>query len=413
MTRRRRRDRFGTTRSLSWTATVLLVLFAGLLSAIVVLLNREALRTNRQQAVTELRSGAVIAASKLTARRAELRARAKRLAQSPRLQAASMSGDRRVLQAIARAEGAAISGRGPTIGGLPPAPRLTATVVLGAPDAEAARVTLALPLRPVLLAGIRRDVPLPAGASLGVANTGRTADPARIAGAAPIEPHEWVVASEPVAAVADRSRPYIRRLIVAALLTFLVAVFVAARLTRPLAAIVEDLSDRAERDPLTGLANRRQLDERLREELERAGRYGTHLALVLVDVDDFKRINDRHGHQFGDRVLQAVAGVLSTSVRELDVAGRFGGEEFAIVLPGTAAPGAARVAEHVRRALTELDLTTPDGEAVPVTASFGVADFPTASTVEELVAEADGYLYAAKRGGKNQVAGADLVFGVG
>jgi len=265
-------------------------------------------------------------------------------------------------------------------------------------------VTLARHLRPP-------HVALPPGATLALTPQRPSSDRSDVAAAVSFAPDAWIVASVRSADVTARSRVYLNRLLAAALLTFLVGAFVATRLLRPVAAIVDELSQRAERDGLTGLANRRMLDERLREELERATRYEMHLALVLVDVDDFKQLNDRHGHQFGDRVLQEVAGVLASSVRELDVAGRFGGEEFALVMPGTSAVGAARVAENVRRALTELELVAPDGERASVTASFGVADYPSASTLDELVAQADGCLYTAKRSGKNRVAAREPAFG--
>jgi len=390
--------------SLSWTALALLLLLAGLLGAIVVVLQREAVRNDRRQAATELQSAAQIAASLLAPQRAALRAEARRLAASPGLRRAAATGDTQALRAIAKQNRASISYRGARIGRLASAPRLTTTLVLRSGGTVAARVTLARSLR-------QPHVSLPPAATLVVASANAVSDGSRVIAAVSLAPHAWLVASEPSAAVTARSRAYLDRLLVAALLTFLVGAFVATRLLRPVAAIVDELSEKAERDALTGLANRRQLDERLREELQRAVRYEMHLALVLVDVDDFKRMNDGHGHQFGDRVLQEVAGVLARSVRELDVTGRYGGEEFAIVMPGTAAAGAARVAENVRHALTELDLVAPNGEHVTVTASFGVADFPSAATLDELVERADESLYSAKRSGKNRVAVAEPAFG--
>jgi diguanylate cyclase (GGDEF)-like protein len=401
---RRRPVHTGRTSSLSWTALVLLLLLAGLLGAIVVLLEHEAVRNDRRQAATELQSAAQVASSLLAADRTTLKAQAQRLAASPELRRATATGDTQALRTIATKHGASISYRGARIGRLAREPRLTTTIVLRSGGTVAARVTLARSVR-------TPHVSLPSGATLVAASRPAVPDGSNVVAAVPVAPRAWIVASEPVSAVTARSRAYLRRLLVAALLTFLVGGFVATRLLRPVAAIVDELSEKAERDGLTGLANRRLLDERLREELQRAMRYEMHLALVLVDVDDFKQMNDRHGHQFGDRVLQQVAGVLASSVRELDVTGRYGGEEFAIVMPGTAASGAARVAEHVRRALAELDLVAPNGERATVTASFGVADFPSAATLDELVEQADRYLYAAKRSGKNKVAAPEPVFG--
>jgi two-component system, cell cycle response regulator len=157
-------------------------------------------------------------------------------------------------------------------------------------------------------------------------------------------------------------------------------------------------------DGLTGLANRRLCTAALEKELARAERFEEPLALVLADIDDFKRINDRWGHPTGDEVLKAFAETLNANVREIDLAGRWGGEEFALLLPGTDLNGGRELAERVRRALANHELTAPDGEVVRVTASFGVAAFPEAQSQTQLVAASDGALYEAKRSGKNRVA---------
>jgi diguanylate cyclase (GGDEF)-like protein len=156
-------------------------------------------------------------------------------------------------------------------------------------------------------------------------------------------------------------------------------------------------------DGLTGLANRRLCTAALEKEIARAQRFGEPLALVLADIDDFKRINDRWGHPTGDEVLKAFAATLHGSVREIDLAGRWGGEEFALLLPGTDLEGGHELAERVRRTLEAQEVTAPDGEVVRVTASFGVASFPEAESQERLVAASDGALYEAKRTGKNRV----------
>jgi diguanylate cyclase (GGDEF)-like protein len=156
-------------------------------------------------------------------------------------------------------------------------------------------------------------------------------------------------------------------------------------------------------DSLTGLANRRSLEESLRSELARASRFGDSVCVVLADLDDFKQVNDHHGHAAGDEVLKAFAGALRKTVRESDVAGRWGGEEFALVLPGTDAVGGARLAERARAAIEARQVKMPNGETCSVTASFGVASFPESHELGEILAAADSALYAAKGQGKNRV----------
>ncbi|MBA2385403.1 MAG: GGDEF domain-containing protein, partial [Actinobacteria bacterium] len=156
-------------------------------------------------------------------------------------------------------------------------------------------------------------------------------------------------------------------------------------------------------DGLTGLANRRHAEELLTRELARSARFGGPVGLILADVDDFKAINDEYGHPIGDAVLREVAGALLGTIREVDVAARWGGEEFAVVLPGTDLEGAARAAERIRDALARRDMFAPDGGRLHVTASFGVVCASQGTTSEELVAVADAALYRAKRGGKDRV----------
>jgi diguanylate cyclase (GGDEF)-like protein len=156
-------------------------------------------------------------------------------------------------------------------------------------------------------------------------------------------------------------------------------------------------------DSLTGLANRRLSTAALEKELARAQRFEEPLTLVLADIDDFKRINDRWGHPTGDDVLRAFAARMRESVREIDLAGRWGGEEFALLLPGTDLEGGRLLAERIRSLVESRPLKGPDGEEIRVTASFGVASFPELSTQKELVAAADAALYEAKRAGKDRV----------
>jgi diguanylate cyclase (GGDEF)-like protein len=156
-------------------------------------------------------------------------------------------------------------------------------------------------------------------------------------------------------------------------------------------------------DGLTGLANRRQSEDALAAELARAERLGGSVTMVLADLDSFKDVNDRYGHPAGDAVLREFAHVLRNSVREIDTAGRWGGEEFVVLLPGTDARGGAKLAERLRTDLESRPILAPNGTALRVTASFGVASTPPAAGAPDLVAAADAALYEAKRTGKNRV----------
>jgi diguanylate cyclase (GGDEF)-like protein len=156
-------------------------------------------------------------------------------------------------------------------------------------------------------------------------------------------------------------------------------------------------------DGLTGIANRRHCEDALGSEISRAERLGTPLTVVLADLDDFKVANDRHGHALGDEVLREFATVLKRTVRDSDVAGRWGGEEFLLLLPGADVQGGANLAERVRLAFAERAFFGPDGAPVAFTCSFGVAQHKTGRTPQELVAAADRALYRAKRDGKDRV----------
>ncbi|MFY2559238.1 diguanylate cyclase [Corallococcus terminator] len=175
-----------------------------------------------------------------------------------------------------------------------------------------------------------------------------------------------------------------------------------ARLTL-LSNQVGELQRLSSTDGLTGVHNHRHFQERLREEFRRAQRYDDPLALILLDLDHFKQVNDRHGHTTGDGVLREVAATLQGSVRETDLVARYGGEEFAVLLPRTHLTGALSVAERVRRDLATLRVG-PDG-ALQVTASLGVSSFPhrTVLSPEQLLLTADEALYRAKDEGRDRI----------
>jgi diguanylate cyclase (GGDEF)-like protein len=158
-------------------------------------------------------------------------------------------------------------------------------------------------------------------------------------------------------------------------------------------------------DELTGLYNVRHFHDTLDGEIERSRRFGTDVGLAMLDIDDFKQINDTFGHQQGDVVLLEVGRVLRSLSRDIDEPARYGGEEMAVILPQTDLNGAELLAERMRTAIESLEIKRLDGDgALGITASFGVASLPTCATDKEgLIAEADAALYRAKRSGKNRV----------
>lgn len=173
------------------------------------------------------------------------------------------------------------------------------------------------------------------------------------------------------------------------------------------ARLIEGLRRLASHDELTGLYNRRAMDGMLKDETERHQRYGRPAALVLLDVDRFKSINDSHGHLVGDEVLRWLAQIVRDTVRAVDIPARYGGEELAIILPEMNGRQAARVAERVRRRVAVRPFVSRghDGRQfrIPITVSLGVAVMPgDATSAESLVAAADQSLYAAKHGGRNR-----------
>ncbi len=172
-------------------------------------------------------------------------------------------------------------------------------------------------------------------------------------------------------------------------------------ITRRIQAKTE-LERLARTDSLTGLFNRQYLMERFDEEIARAGRYDRPLAVMLIDLDHFKLVNDTHGHLAGDAVLVSAVSSMTGVLRETDFAGRFGGEEFCVVMPETGMQGALELAERLRKGMEETDHVLPDGSKLRVTCSIGVAETSTGS-LEETIALADAALYDAKRSGRNRV----------
>lgn len=157
-------------------------------------------------------------------------------------------------------------------------------------------------------------------------------------------------------------------------------------------------------DDLTGLFNHRAMQQRLRDEFVRAQRYNEPLSVLMIDVDHFKQVNDRHGHLFGDHVLAELARVIEASVREIDVCARYGGEEFMVILPQTHFTGSLLVAERVWRAVSKHGFQN-DGVHHRITISIGISFYPNKNVhgVEQLIGFADEALYQAKRSGRDRI----------
>ncbi len=169
----------------------------------------------------------------------------------------------------------------------------------------------------------------------------------------------------------------------------------------------QQMYESALRDGLTKIYNKRYFSERLESELRFAVRHGADLALLLIDIDHFKLVNDTHGHLAGDAVLAAVAQALARSIRNEDVVARYGGEEFALLLRATPPSHVRSMAERLRRTIEALAVDTGEPVPVHVTASVGVACYPEtdATAPEQLIDAADKALYQAKHAGRNRIAG--------
>ena len=171
-----------------------------------------------------------------------------------------------------------------------------------------------------------------------------------------------------------------------------------------LQSLVDGLCELSSRDALTGLANRRQFELSLAREIDRVARAGEPALVMMVDIDHFKRVNDSHGHPAGDLVLKAVADALQDCIRPMDTLARFGGEEFAMILPNCPPAFGQAVAERVRSHVQSREVLLATGESVSVTVSIGGAYAPqwVRSSAPLWIERADRQLYLAKHGGRNR-----------
>lgn len=166
----------------------------------------------------------------------------------------------------------------------------------------------------------------------------------------------------------------------------------------------EELVRQARTDMLTGLPNRRHFLELAQQELVRAKRYGNLFSILMIDLDEFKSVNDEHGHQTGDRVLVKFAEICRNTIRSFDIAGRMGGEEFAVLLPETEMDRAFEAAERLRQRIFDAEMAAESGKVFRFSVSIGVATLsPESDNIDSLLGSADRALYAAKRSGRNRV----------
>ena len=346
------------------------------------------------------------------------------LAGSPVVQRAVITRDSATLRRVAgRTPGLAIYLGEKRVAGVNPGPGVKRAIWLTVNGVRAAKIVASVPLGPGMSASLTRDAPHGRGDRLVLAKRGRVlgggafttkgrivrlggVDYRGLPALVPDANGTRLIALRPKHVIDANVAPYQARVRYAALGSFSLLILVAFLFAGPIMRLLGDfrrVASQATTDSLTGLANRRTLDEELVLEWRRADRVGDSLAFVLLDLDDFKQVNDTHGHQAGDAVLRAVGEVLLGGVRQVDLAGRYGGEEFALILPETDLPGALKLAERLRVALETTSVELPAGKTLQVTASFGVALKDELASADELVAVADEALYAAKRAGKNRV----------
>lgn len=168
----------------------------------------------------------------------------------------------------------------------------------------------------------------------------------------------------------------------------------------------QQASQAASKDPMTGLNNRRSMDERIAHESQMALRYDNPLSMLVLDIDHFKKINDNYGHKAGDCLIKALADILLQTARTTDHTFRFGGEEFVMLLPNTSAEGAELVAERVRQTIEDTECFCEE-QMMKMTVSIGISTLTENDKNDDLFTRADGALYQAKQGGRNRVCNAN------
>ena len=403
-----------------------LLLVAGIpVVATVRILDASALRNERARADASLQAQLQQAGDRLQGLADNASSRADGLSGSPALQRAFLTNDQAAIAALARKNpGVVFYLRGSRVAGSVPREAITRSISLVLNGTTVGRIVATLPLggklakrllgsttheRADQLLIVRHGVVLGSGERVRlVGRTIRLGDKSYRAGFSPIPnaPGTHLLALRPERAISQSIAPYEHRILYAAIGSFGLLLLAGLLFGGPILRSLGDFRrvvSQAATDSLTGLANRWRFDEELALEWRRAERVGDSLALILLDLDNFKSVNDGYGHPVGDEVLRQITEILAGNIRHVDLAARYGGEEFAVIVPEADLEGAVNLAERLRVALEQHEIEFPGGKRRAVTASFGAAvkgDLPRA---EELIAAADEALYESKRAGKNQV----------
>lgn len=426
--RRRRRRPHGSIPRRSLLQLLVGVLVVGVIPVVatVHILDANAVQNERARADSALRAELQGASEELGQMADDASNRADDLAQSPTLQHAFIAGDRATIRRLAAtAPGVLFYLHEKLVAGKRPSDALSRSISLTVNGKRIGTVVATISLDRRLAARlhhtaahaqddrlliVRRGRVVGTGQRVQIEGRTITFDGERFRGLVSRVPNAVGIslfALRPEQAITGSVRPYQQRMLYAAIGSFALLVLVALLFARPILHTFGDfrrVASQAATDGLTGLANRRSFDDELALEWRRAERVGDSLALVLADLDDFKSVNDRFGHQAGDAVLRRVAVILDSGGRQVDLAARYGGEEFALLAPETDLEGATKLAERLRSELEAATITLPDGRELRVTSSFGVAVKDGLEGPEDLIAAADEALYVAKRNGKNRVA---------
>jgi diguanylate cyclase (GGDEF)-like protein len=192
---------------------------------------------------------------------------------------------------------------------------------------------------------------------------------------------------------------YVHSIAIFVILSLIIPIIYGRKLIAQQQALYAKIARLAAEDSLTGLYNRRKINELIQREIERSERYKKSFSVIMMDIDNFKQVNDRHGHLAGDQLLKMLAQILLDSIRHTDEVGRWGGEEFIVLCPETNMNGASSLANKIHQRL-DSSVFNDYGKQ---TASFGVACFKEGDTLDSIIGHADEALYAAKNAGRNRV----------